>query len=202
MTEDQLKKYLPKYGDRIAVMGFSKRVSQPRESLIERIKRKMDEKHTRKSVKNTEDKLHTKKLIVQKPTRQIEAGWLHYSVKDKDYRQVKAHQGGGNRKLTVDRNSNCDSIFPIIKEKFFPNGISTKGSETDFTFKLLDFKRHEIENEISIQEMYDISGFTRLRFYLATKDKDVEYKPQNSTTEVSSSYNLRTIGKSTTGKHF
>lgn len=72
-------------------------------------------------------------------------------------------------------NINCgfNDVLKEGKSLFFPNGISSKGLESEFTFDVWDFKQNSHYDGISIGAIYDTVKLPKLRFQIAT-----EHKPQ------------------------
>lgn len=167
MSEEELKDLIPTYGDRVALRNFAKRSSStPKQSLIERLKAKMEER-TERSSKRTPTSSNTK----VKQTRIIEIGWFLMYKKENRYRQVRAPNGGGTRRISIDKASRCSEVLKMAKKLFFPGGISTKGPITDFHIELVDYKSHSFDQNLTIQEMYEMAALPTLRFYLATTKK-------------------------------
>ncbi|CAG9819138.1 unnamed protein product [Phaedon cochleariae] len=191
MEEDDLKKHIPKCGDRIAILNFCKRTARSnKQSLIEKLKSKMESKEKgskRKRPQKFNEQQHTKK-----PTRSIEIGWLCADKTNKDYKQVRAKFGGGTRRISISKNFKCSDILIIAKELFFPDGVSPKGSLSLFDCELLDFKSHALCEDLTVQEMYDLTAVKTMRCYLATKYKidvltdDEEYIPATITSQCTS----------------
>lgn len=85
--------------------------------------------------------------------------------------QVKTKNGGGTRTVTVLK-KNCKSeILQKGIELFFPAGKSSKGNRNEFNFDLWDYGHNPITENVSVEEMYEKTGFTRLRFYVASTKK-------------------------------
>ncbi|KAL3987646.1 hypothetical protein ACER0C_014761 [Sarotherodon galilaeus] len=101
-------------------------------------------------------------------TRNVEIGWIHSD--GKIAKQVRAKQGGCTRKIQMATDAGLKDILHEGNKLFFPDGISPKGSETDFEFE-------------SIGNMYKAARLTMLRFYIATKPKDPE-EDASETSEV------------------
>lgn len=186
MADDDLEKLFPKHGDRIHIRSFcNKFIKFKKQSLIEKLKLKMNEGKKRKE---DSPQNHLRK---KKATRVITLGWLHFSIKYNDYRQVKTKCGGGTRKISVPKYFRCTDILEAAKELFFPKGVSNKGKIELFVTELLDYKNHECDQDLTVDDMYNITGLTTLRFYLATRYKsgvnitnsndDDMFIPQSST---------------------
>lgn len=93
-------------------------------------------------------------------------GWI---VKEQNSaKQVRTRLGGGTRKLIVSKElTKCD-LIKEGKQLFFLHGMSQKGSELEFDFDIWDFAENPIEDNVSVNELYDISKLSTLRLYLAT----------------------------------
>ena len=76
--------------------------------------------------------------------------------------------GGGTRKLVVNTTVNKAALLELGKELFFPNGISKKGSVCDFEFEVTEFSEKVIDDEVTIEDLYEATKLPMLRFYLAT----------------------------------
>lgn len=169
MEEDDLKAIFPAYGDRVAVKNFAKRsVSTGKQSLIERLKQKINNGKTRNDTASSSSSTQQQVRKVKKNTRIIEIGWLYMSKTDKKYKQIRARNGGGTRRVTIDKNSKCLEVLELAKDLFFPNGESVKGKITSFETELVDYKSHKFDNDMTVQEMYELAALPTLRFYLAT----------------------------------
>lgn len=211
MAEDDIIKLIPKLGDRAAIKDFCKRHHRgsQKESLIGKLKLKLQRKNDRHS-SNTENSAQVKnKVNFRKKTRCINIGWLCANKKDAAYRHVRSSFGGGTRRKSVLRSTTCREILDIAKELYFPNGVSKKGPIKNFDVELLDFSRARFDDlNMTVQEIYDASALTDLRFYIATKPKidinsedeasDNEFIPAAVTSAYQQQYNLRSTSSSTT----
>ncbi|CAG9823866.1 unnamed protein product [Phaedon cochleariae] len=179
MGEDELKKYVPYYGDRLAMKNFCVQSNKgKRESLLEKIRKKYASKHDLMENRKKE------KSKVSKKDRIIDLGWQHKNKDSQCYRQVRTKQGGGTRSIKINLSSTKNDILSRAKDIFFPDGISEKGHISKFRCELWDFKCNLIDYDIDVSEMYTLSGLNRLRFYLSTEEKDL---PRTVTSEESSS---------------
>lgn len=169
MDDDTLKKFLPKLGDRIAISEFSKRkVTCKKFSLIEKLREKLNNKRGKDGDTDAEE--YKVKKACTRETKMIEIGWL-CSVDGNRLVHVQTKFGGGSRKISVNRSCKMADVLKKAKELFFPDGTSPKGKLENFSCKILDFKHNEIESELTIDEIYNATRLTRLRFYLATTKK-------------------------------
>ncbi|XP_034074374.1 uncharacterized protein LOC117547703 [Gymnodraco acuticeps] len=192
MDDATLQKYIPSYGDRIAIFNHrrSKRpTSKRKKGLYERLREKMTvrSESSQGNASGTETrKTQTKKL---KATRNIEIGWIHNDTNTT--KQVRAKQGGGTRKIKLSTNAGLNEILETGKTLFFPDGISPKGPESEFDFEVWDFKQNCLTAETcpSISTMYETVQMTMLRFYIATKRKP-SANADSDTVEETSEFNL------------
>ncbi|XP_034021381.1 uncharacterized protein LOC117505952 isoform X2 [Thalassophryne amazonica] len=186
MTDEQMAKYLPSYGDRVATLSFccqrNSSTNTDKDILLQRLKekigtRKMKSK-TKRALTDTRNAPQTKKDMTrsgntsaEKTTRKIEVGWLHFS--SNQYHQVRTRNGGGTRHTTVEKTT-VAQILEMAKGLFFPNGNSTKGPVEDFTFTICDFKRNQIPMEDTVGNIYEQTKLRLLRFYLCSKEAEVD----------------------------
>ncbi|XP_034051655.1 uncharacterized protein LOC117532431 [Gymnodraco acuticeps] len=192
MDDATLQKYIPSYGDRIAIFNHcrSKRpTSKRKKGLYERLREKMTvrSESSQGNASGTETrKTQTKKL---KATRNIEIGWIHNDTNTT--KQVRAKQGGGTRTIKLSTNAGLNEILETGKTLFFPDGISPKGPELEFDFEVWDFKQNCLTAETcpSISTMYKTVQMTMLRFYIATKRKP-SANADSDTVEETSEFNL------------
>lgn len=192
LGEEGLKDFLPKFGDRIAVISFcKKKMHNTKKSLTEKLREKNQNRP-----KNKKDDKEISQNITQsvKKTRIVEIGWVCSQEGSKTYTQVRSKFGGGTRRVSVSKEAKCSELLKKAEELFFPNGVSTKGFLSEFNCELLDFKSHSFNMEFTVQQMYEISAMSTLRFYLATtfKNSDYIHTRRSSVGELSSAnYNLR-----------
>ncbi|XP_038586911.1 uncharacterized protein LOC119912009 [Micropterus salmoides] len=183
MDDAALANYIPSYGDRIALFNFCKSkkpISKRKQGLLEKLceKMKVRKEGTKENVSDADTRsTQTKKL---KTTRNVEIGWIHSD--GNVARQVRAKQGGGTRKVKLAINAGLKDILQEGKKLFFPDGISPKGSESDFEFEVWDFKQNRLTDDtcLSIGTMYETSRLTMLRFYIATKQKELDDTSETS----------------------
>lgn len=176
MEDEALKKFIPRYGDRVAVFEFCQRflrTVKKKEGLLERLRKVIKKKNLSKekggSDSSSEDQ-QSKKKRKMSSTRQIELGWL-CSINGERFVHVRTKQGGGTRKVTVSKSATNNEILETAIQLFFPNGISTKGKKEEFSFQLKDFKQNVLEDNYTVEEYYAFSKLSRLRFYLASRQK-------------------------------
>lgn len=71
----------------------------------------------------------------------------------------------------MDIQSGYDDILKQGNTLFFPEGTSSKGQESDFEFKVSDFRQNTLPKVAVIDNIYNTVKLSILRFYLATKQK-------------------------------
>ncbi|XP_046701301.1 uncharacterized protein LOC124382965 isoform X1 [Silurus meridionalis] len=173
-----LARYIPLYGDRIATRQYCldkqkrKDDSCSKMSLLEKLRKKMSTATTSHEEETTEERRPTKKASYKrnatKSSRKIELGWIH------EGKQVRKRCGRGTRILDISKDATKNDLMAHAKELFFPHGESKKGKWEEFTHSIYDFKESELEDSITLGELYTLSKFGILRFYLHTmwhKDK-------------------------------
>lgn len=173
MSEEDLKTFIPKYGDRVAVQNFCKsKLSSTKKSLIEKLKRKIGSKGSGGVDSNkTGSKNYS---YTGKKTRIIEIGWMCSDTRENRLRQIRTKFGGGTRRVTVNKSDKCKDILQTAIDLFFLQGVSSKGPLTMFRCELLDYKSNSFDTASTIEQMYDISALSVLRFYLATSYNTTE----------------------------
>ncbi|KAG5277753.1 hypothetical protein AALO_G00091000 [Alosa alosa] len=107
-----------------------------------------------------------------KHTRLIEFGWMHNG------RQVRSRNGGGTRRLVMPKNASYDDLFQLGKEMFFPEGLSTKGPETDFLFQIRDYSGTQMPRDATVGALYEPLKHGMLRLYLCSGDRG-ELEPES-----------------------
>ncbi|XP_048040617.1 uncharacterized protein LOC125264845 [Megalobrama amblycephala] len=166
MTDDQLKEYLPSYGDRLAIRGYCRRKEQDpsgrKSKLFDRLRTRLARN------KGDTDNVCEKKNG-QKSMRKIEMGWMHF--REGKFTQVRTKKGGGTRKISVSKDCRKKDLLEKATELFFPDEKSSMGSFTDFVVDVTDFQEQTIDEQITVGELYELTKLPVLRFYLTTKKK-------------------------------
>ena len=110
MTDDQLKEYLPSYGDRLAVFGYCRRKEKEpcsrKSKIFERLRGKLSRNkcdHVPERERTTPPK------NAQKNRRKIEMGWMHF--REEEFVQVRTKKGGGTRKECVLKDSKKQNLI-------------------------------------------------------------------------------------------
>ncbi|XP_065135175.2 uncharacterized protein [Paramisgurnus dabryanus] len=177
MDDAKLANYIPSYGDRIALFNYCKSkkpISKRKHGLLEKLRESMKvrKEGTKENISHADTRTTQRKKL--KTTRNVEIGWIHSD--GHIAKQVRAKQGGGTRKIQLAVDAGLNDILQEGKKLFFPDGISPKGPESDFEFEVWDFKQNHLTDDtrLSIGTMYETARLTMLRFYIATKPKDLE----------------------------
>lgn len=182
MDDTDLIKYLPKYGDRVAVIHFAKAQQRRKETtkrkmnLIDTLSRRFKARHHQSDDLDKPGPSKSDTSIVRKPSknaskkaRAVEIGWLDYEHSTQVYRQVRTKDGGGVRKITVSKMARKSDILEEGKKLFFPQGISSKGRADEYKFDVMDYQEHILDEVSSVGEIYRKTCFPILRLYLSTK---------------------------------
>ncbi|XP_073683553.1 uncharacterized protein [Garra rufa] len=169
MTDDQLKEYLPSYGDRLAVHGYCRRKEQDpggrKARLFDRLRTRLA--RSKGDTDNVCEKRMSKNA--QKSMRKIEMGWMHF--REGKFTQVRTKKGGGTRKICVSKDCRKKDLLEQAVTLFFPGEKSSEGNFTDFVVDITDFKEQAIDDQITVGELYEQTKLPVLRFYLTTKKK-------------------------------
>lgn len=179
LKADDLKCYLGKVGDRIAVIEFCKNVvkskddankkEQERLEAVERFlsKRKTsgdcDHEGKSKKSKAKEEKTIEKKTFF---------GWVSRSKRTFPYTSVGEKISGGVKNLLVPLNVRRDVILEKVKNHFFRNGMSKKGHIDNFEFDIVDKTHEPLEDDKTFGEILQDRAYKNPIFFLATTDKE------------------------------
>lgn len=142
MEDAELAKHLPSYNDRIVLIDLCRHQTpsvKRKQCLLEKLREKMKlrrEGNKDEKVSQTSNKKASSKA--ESCIQNIEIGWLH--KENKGIKHFRARQGGGTRTLQINVQAGYDDILKEGKALFFHSGVSTKGQESDFEFKVWDFK--------------------------------------------------------------
>lgn len=181
MNEEELSKYIPRYGDRVFAKNWMPINAEEhgnvdrKQKLINRLREKMKlpaiQNQKKKGVgnKNAESK-----------TRKIELGWMNYQ--DSSYKQVRRPKGGGTREIVVKKGDTVLNVLNIGKELFFPNGKSVKGNIDDFNFMLCVTGSEEpLKENQTVGGLYEATHYQLLRLYVCTRLKDQDSDQSDET---------------------
>lgn len=174
-SDDVLKVYLPKYGDRLAVVSFanysqkgwktetvSHRTRSLMESLKDKVKGKMNAHFTRS--KSQQGNGNAKRM-----ERRVEVGWLDYAFHVKEYKQIYMKTGGGIKHETFSVDTLLSTILKVATGWFFPNDQNRRGNISEYDFFITDPSHTELDGHITVGDMYDETKVKILRLYIASK---------------------------------
>lgn len=181
MTDEDLKTYLPSYGDRLAVLGFCRRKEDSpnktrKVKLFDRLKSKLAKRKPSdgdSGTKHVEHSQPTKKNALRN-NRKIEIGWMHYDSELEAFKQVRVKRGGGTRKVQISKNAQKKDLIQEAVHLFFPNGKNSKGLLADFELDLQDYQEAAVDDAVTVGQLYTETKLNILRFYLTTRKKTVD----------------------------
>lgn len=105
-----------------------------------------------------------------KEERLIQIGWIHRTSKSQ-FTQVRTGDGGGTRKVLIDKEAVKSDILEVAKSLFFPNGVSSKGPLENFVYDIWDFARNKMPETVTVGKMYEKTCLSLIRYYLYTESK-------------------------------
>lgn len=187
MTDDQLKEYLPSFGDRLAIRGYCRRKEDP----SGRKSKAFDRLSTRlaRSIGYTDNACEKRmSKNSQKSTRKIEMGWMHF--REGKFTQVRTKKGGGTRRISVSKNWRKKDLLEKAAELFFPDVKYFVGSFADFELDITDFQGQTIDDQITVGELYELTKAPILRFYLTTKKKVIDSDTQS---DIQFNFKIETV---------
>ena len=86
-------------------------------------------------------------------------------------------KGGGTREISVPIESSYVEVLRIMKEVYFPDGMSTFGNEDIMTFKVGNFKGEEVQEQFTLAKYIANYKLTKVRLYVLPRiidDNDSE----------------------------
>jgi len=190
MTDDQLKDYIPIYGDRLALKFFINNHvkkstetdsgrSKRKESVLDRLRKKLKLDGRALSTDDNKDSLDNSSQICTnkemsklngninafKDSRSIRLGLI--SVSNKGYvKQIKLKEGGGLRNISVKKSTSILELKEMAKDLFFQDGVSKIGSLSEFDFSILDFQEKKVVDTCTVEDMYNSAKLTTVKCYL------------------------------------
>ncbi|XP_069045208.1 uncharacterized protein [Lepisosteus oculatus] len=190
MTDEQMRDYLPSYGDRLAVMGYCRRHEKEPNSrkskLFDRLKSKLNK---RKKCKHPENITHHQEVNTQRKVRKVELGWMLYDEGKGGFIQVRTKKGGGTRKLSVSKDWKKKDLITEAIRLFFPDGKNAHGNISEFEVDLTNYQEVSLDEDSTVGALYEASKLTIMRFYLSTKKKHdsggVETQQESNTADHS-----------------
>lgn len=219
MPEEVLARYLPLYGDRMAVISFlrdkkDKRSSSKKEKTKSTLMKKLratvssfkgasssDDNEDTNSFGSTLRKKLKGNKNAQKTKRKIELSCFH--LEGSVYKQVRGNKGGGPKSFEMDKSKKMGQILQLAKNLYFPNGQNKlRGNVNDYSIMLTDTYFQNIDLESTIESYYDRLKMRQLKFNFCTnliesKDsvEDEELPALKTKTEQNSKEDVEKIPK-------
>ena len=108
-------------------------------------------------------------------------GRLHFNVKRNKYVSVRANNGGGARKVIFENTASKDEILDKAKSLFFVDEKCVFGNLND----LGNYREKAVNDEhfTSLADYIKKTSFSKTRLYLLTKEKFVNQKVRDISTE-------------------
>ncbi|KAA0718503.1 hypothetical protein E1301_Tti013083 [Triplophysa tibetana] len=183
MTDEQMRSFLPSYGDRLAVMGYCRRQeSEPthrKSKLFERLKSKL---HKRQRTDNSEtDQQTTTKKTVQRQ-RKVEIGWMHHD--GEGFVQMRTKKRRWNKKAECAKRLGKKELIEEAILLFFQNGKNAHGTISEFEVDLMNYQEMSLDENSTVAELYDASKLTMIRFYLTTRKRGMDAVEEISDTDA------------------
>ncbi|XP_061682317.1 uncharacterized protein LOC133504123 [Syngnathoides biaculeatus] len=162
MSDEELQKYIPRYGDRIAVVAFCRNLSSAaRRKVIV---------HGRPTPASLSGRTYLfGNRNAKKTKRRLELGWMNFDWKEKRFKQVRSNGGGGTKSLSVEKSKTMQEIQMMAEDIFLPGG-----QLSDYQTRITDFSEHQLDSASTLEEVYDITQAPMLRLYLCTKRRSQE----------------------------
>ncbi|XP_052268338.1 uncharacterized protein LOC127869722 [Dreissena polymorpha] len=174
MTDDHLKRYLPAYGDRVALMAFARVTS--RNQNLNLATSAMPPRREGAGPLRGRHILGNKRAA--RVSRRVELGWFNKDRITQLYKQVRLVNGGGARHLSVPKSytlQECKATALL----FFPDDRRTFGRPTEFSMSIRDFKGDMLEQHLTVEDVYQHQHTKTLRLSLYTSHK--AFTPESTT---------------------
>ncbi|KAA0723155.1 hypothetical protein E1301_Tti005274 [Triplophysa tibetana] len=186
MSERELAKYIPCYGDRVAVVAFCRKTQDSisnrdrKSNLFERLRKRVCTTSTKEEHRQHISKRYAGNSNAKKKSKRVELGWMNFSARENDFKQVRSAKGGGTRHVSMDVKSTVRDVQKLAERLFFPNGKSKHLELTSLDCSIRDFSHRMVESEFTIEDLYEETKVKILRLYLFTKSNDIESTAENS----------------------
>ena len=200
MSDHDLEKYIPQFGDRVALVAFCRRnppgdkKAIDRNHLLEKVRSKIANPFKKRKDRDDTTEKPTGNDFAKKKDRRLELGWMNYDFMSGSYKAVRTAKGGGTRLVTVERNTNIQEIQHLAMKLFFPEGKSKVLKLKDLHFEMCDFQQNVIDEECTIDELYEKTKVKLLRVYLCTKKKS-KYVHDTESDVILQAGETQTIGQ-------
>lgn len=180
MRDSDLAKYIPKSGDRIAMVAFCRQShtasgstasSSRRAHILTRLRQRLSTATPVASPIRIPTWFGNRNAA--RKQRRVNLGWMDFDFNKKRYKQVKAINGGGTRHVSFDKNMTAGEILSIAQDTFFPDGESKNKKLTSYDTEIQSSQMEE-SSPNTIEELYSRRRVRILRLYLRTKLRDEE----------------------------
>lgn len=94
---------------------------------------------------------------------------MNCNEKENEFKLVRAVKGGGTRHVTVDRHTTAREVQKMAEALFFPNGAFKSLKLENHVCFMCDFSQNEVEQDSTVDDLYDKNKVKLLRLYLYTK---------------------------------
>ena len=201
MSEEDLAKYIPHYGDRLATVAFWRNSHQldtgaaRRSHLLNRVRAKssaMDSRGVKRM--GTSEKMQGNKNA-KRPLKRVEIGWMNFNKIKNEFKQVRAVKGGGTRHVSVDGYTKVSEIQLLAESLFFPNDFCKSLMLESDHRSILDFSQGEVNQNCTVDDLCEKNKVKLLRLYLYTKNHDHSKDEEATTSEVTgnAAHNLYSV---------
>lgn len=186
MKDEQLRHYLPAYGDRVATVAWLNSHTcgangnapecRPQSSVLSRLRQKIAQrKH--KCGNSEESACRREKLRcntnAMRESRRIEVGWHDFDPASQTHKQVRIQNGGGIRHLSAPTVMTVEDVLQTALQLFFPDGKNKKGDVGDFDFHIRSFDGSSV-GHCTLGELYERTKVKMLRLNIfSCKKTDV-----------------------------
>lgn len=185
MSDDNLAKYIPHYGDRLAVVAFCLK-QQPtdrnadiknterKSHFLEMLRSKLYSKNpSPKEMQRVEfAKTFLGNKSAKKKQKRVTIGWMNYNEKDRDFKQVREPRGGGLRHEILDIKTTVEEMQKMAGGWFFPDGMSPYLELKDLQCHIGDISHRMVDKSCTVEELYESCKVKVLKLYLFTKQKE------------------------------
>lgn len=191
MTDDQLRLFLPNYGDRLALRTFvasnSKRKSNDKLSLLEKLRHKLQRNDTDEiDMSRKQPNIHCRRNAL-KLEWLIELCLMQFDALEMMYVPVRAKKGGGIRQVKVYKENGKRELLEMSKNIFFKTEPFAFGNENDYECDLMDYKQISLGENITVDDIIEGTKLQKIRFYLSLRMKtDKEDLEKESSTASNS----------------
>jgi len=182
ISDGELKKYIPNYGDRLLLVSFCKKhdtneATCSRINLMKHINNPSE--HNKRSTKQLGNRNALKRR------RRVQLGWFNFNDEKKRYTQVKTKKGGGLRSDSYQLDTTMAAFIDEGTKLFFPKGTSKFGDMNEFEFKIIDSCLDIIDLDTTVAELYAKRKDQILKIYLSSKAKvkEIELSTSEETLE-------------------